>query len=72
MGRMRDQGFREAEQAWLSSGAIEDEAEYLSRRHRAGAINPTRLSLAARLGHPGACLALATAPLALPHVSTSP
>lgn len=62
---MRDQGVRNARQAWLATSSVEEEAEYLSRRLRAGELDPARLSLAARLGHPGACLACATAPLAL-------
>ncbi len=51
---MGDQGLRELESKWRSSGALEDEAAWLSARVAKGHLQGSRLSLAAWLGHPAA------------------
>jgi len=46
--------LRELERAWLVSGNVEDQAEWLAARVRAGETSLERLQQAAYLGHPGA------------------
>lgn len=54
---MSDELLRAAEQRWTATGALEDEAEVLRLRVRAGDLAKERLELAARCGHEGALAA---------------
>ena len=51
---MPDQVLRHIERRARETGSIDDEAAYLKGRVRAGDLDPCRLRLAARLGHPAA------------------
>lgn len=51
---MADQVLRQIERRFRETGSSDDEAAYLQSRVRAGDLDPTRLRLAARLGHPAA------------------
>lgn len=48
-----DDALRELERRWRSTGAPADEQAWLRARVRAGKLDPWRLELAARCGHPG-------------------
>lgn len=54
---MSDAGLRALERAWRDGGGAEAHAAYLRAAVRAGEVDPGRLELAARIGHPAARLA---------------
>lgn len=56
---MTDDALRALERRWRATGAVEDEAAWLSARLRAGGLAEARLRAAARLGHRAAQVALA-------------
>lgn len=58
---MSDQRLRELERRYRESGSPTDQAEWLLERVRVGDLEPSRLSAAARSGHPGAVLAVPAA-----------
>ncbi|MBX3470000.1 MAG: hypothetical protein KF878_24245 [Planctomycetes bacterium] len=51
---MSDATLRHLERRWLQTGSADDEAAFLLRRVRSGALSPERLALAAYCGH-GTC-----------------
>lgn len=51
---MSDSRLRGLELRWLETGAVADEAAWLSERVRVGQVVPERLQLAAACGHAGA------------------
>lgn len=55
---MSDARLRDAERRWRDTGAVEDEADYLRERLRAGDLAQTALELAAECGYEPAALAL--------------
>lgn len=66
---VNDQRLRELERRFRATGALADEVAWLQARVQTGALDPLRLELAARLGHPAAGSILpdsARAPLVLP------
>lgn len=54
MCAMSDERLRELERSWKESGAVEDEAAFLSERVRVGDLSSEQLQLAAYLNHPAA------------------
>lgn len=55
---MSDSSLREVERRFRASGSVEDEAAWLRARLQAGALEQSKLELAAYCGHPAALLAL--------------
>lgn len=68
---MSDDRLRDLERRWRAGGAPEDDARLLRERVRAGALAAADLELAARLGHPAACAALARGPDDLPALAAA-
>ncbi|MCO5165627.1 MAG: hypothetical protein M9894_04555 [Planctomycetes bacterium] len=54
---MSDAGLRALERAWRDGGGAEAHAAWLRTAVRSGEVDPGRLELAARIGHPAARLA---------------
>ncbi len=54
---MSDVRLRELERRFKESGSLEDEAAWLLERVRVGRLDPTKLELAAHVGHPAAARA---------------
>lgn len=60
---MSDARLRDLERRWRDTRAVSDEAAYLVERLRAGDLDPERLRVAARCGHPAAVEALGEPPV---------
>ena len=54
---MSDQRLRDLEQRWRSTGLLADEVVFLLERVRVGALDPTKLRLAALIGHEACAVA---------------
>lgn len=66
---MSDTAQRDLERRWRQTRSVDDEAAYLLRRARAGALSQERLELAAYCGHPAFASSAAVPEAAEPFVA---